>query len=126
MAEIDSSWLISINLSGNHFSAYIYIIFIECIVFFNATVPFFLYRLPLDLSTCSESLANEKFGPHLLTILDAKYIEAIYELWGVDYALEIELPGDDEISETEAGVLQGLHVAFRRRRLVISSSSISS
>ena len=45
-------------------------------------------------------MANEKFGPHLPTILDAKHIEAIYELWGVDYAVEIELPGDDETPET--------------------------
>ncbi|KAH0893006.1 hypothetical protein HID58_055435, partial [Brassica napus] len=53
-----------------------------CVVFFNTAVPFFLYRFPLDLSTCPESMANKKFGPHLPTILDAKHIEAIYELWG--------------------------------------------
>ncbi|KAF2584562.1 hypothetical protein F2Q70_00036474 [Brassica cretica] len=45
-------------------------------------------------------MANEKFGPHLPTILDAKHFEAIYELWGVDYAVKIELPGDDETPET--------------------------
>ncbi|KAG2282476.1 hypothetical protein Bca52824_053696 [Brassica carinata] len=44
-------------------------------------------------------MASEKFGPHLPTILDAKHIEAIYELWGVDYAVEIELPGDGETLE---------------------------
>ena len=45
-------------------------------------------------------MAPEKFGPHLTTILDVKHIEAIYELWGVDYAVEIELPCDDETLET--------------------------
>ncbi|WZZ50752.1 hypothetical protein YC2023_050859 [Brassica napus] len=49
-------------------------------------------------------MASEKFGPHLPTILptilEAKHIEAIYELWGVDYAVEIELPDDDETPET--------------------------
>ena len=45
-------------------------------------------------------MASEKFGPHLPTILEAKHIEAIYELWGVDYALEIKLPDDDETPET--------------------------
>ena len=45
-------------------------------------------------------MAPEKFGPHLPTILYVKHIEAIYELWGVDYAVEIELPDDDETLET--------------------------
>ncbi|KAF3492820.1 hypothetical protein DY000_02053574 [Brassica cretica] len=45
-------------------------------------------------------MANKKFGPHLPTILDAKHIEAIYELWGVDYTVEIELPGDNKTPET--------------------------
>ncbi|WZZ44833.1 hypothetical protein YC2023_041092 [Brassica napus] len=54
-------------------------------------------------------MANKKFGPHLPTILDAKHIEAIYELWGVDYTVEIELPGDNKIPET---VLVELGIAF--------------
>ncbi|KAF2544859.1 hypothetical protein F2Q70_00022080 [Brassica cretica] len=45
-------------------------------------------------------MAVEKFGPHLKTILEAKHIEAIYELWGVDYTVEIELPEDGETPET--------------------------
>ncbi|KAF3534257.1 hypothetical protein DY000_02040044 [Brassica cretica] len=45
-------------------------------------------------------MASEKFGPHLPTILEAKHIEALYELWGVDYAVEIKLPDDDETPET--------------------------
>nr|VDD32690.1 unnamed protein product [Brassica oleracea] len=54
-------------------------------------------------------MASEKFGPHLTTILDVKHIEAIYELWGVDYAVEIELPCDDETLET---ALAELGMAF--------------
>ena len=42
----------------------------------------------------------ENFGPHHKTILEAKHIEKIYELWGVDYAVEIELPEDGETPET--------------------------
>ncbi|XP_013630145.1 PREDICTED: uncharacterized protein LOC106335987 [Brassica oleracea var. oleracea] len=45
-------------------------------------------------------MAVEKFGPHLKTILEAKHIEAIYELWGVDYAVKIELPEDGETPAT--------------------------
>ncbi|KAF3517382.1 hypothetical protein DY000_02058737 [Brassica cretica] len=45
-------------------------------------------------------MALEKFGPHLKTILEAKHIEAINELWGVDYTVEIELPKDGETLET--------------------------
>ncbi|WZZ27238.1 hypothetical protein YC2023_010639 [Brassica napus] len=45
-------------------------------------------------------MASEKFGPHLPTILEAKHIEALYKLWGVDYAVEIKLPDDDETPET--------------------------
>ncbi|KAF2614598.1 hypothetical protein F2Q70_00012085 [Brassica cretica] len=45
-------------------------------------------------------MALEKFGPHLKTILEVKHIEAIYELWGVDYTVEIELPEDGETPET--------------------------
>ncbi|KAF3504544.1 hypothetical protein F2Q69_00044778 [Brassica cretica] len=41
-------------------------------------------------------MAAEKFGPHLKTILKGKHIDAIYELWGVSYAIEIELPEDGE------------------------------
>ncbi|XP_013613868.1 PREDICTED: uncharacterized protein LOC106320047 [Brassica oleracea var. oleracea] len=37
-------------------------------------------------------MAAEKFGPHLKTILKGKHIDAIYELWGVSYAVEIESP----------------------------------
>ena len=44
-------------------------------------------------------MATEKFGPHLPMILKAKYIEAIYDLWEVEYTIEIELPDDDETLE---------------------------
>ncbi|KAF3539817.1 hypothetical protein F2Q69_00022336 [Brassica cretica] len=44
-------------------------------------------------------MVAEKFGPHHKTILNGKNIDAIYELWGVSYAVEIELPEDDEIPE---------------------------
>ncbi|KAF3610383.1 hypothetical protein DY000_02049522 [Brassica cretica] len=45
-------------------------------------------------------MAVKNFGPHHKTILEAKHIEKIYELWGVDYAVEIELPEDGETPET--------------------------
>ncbi|KAF2571207.1 hypothetical protein F2Q70_00003963 [Brassica cretica] len=45
-------------------------------------------------------MASEKFGPHLPTIPEAKHIEAIYKLWGVNYAVDIKLPDDDETPET--------------------------
>ena len=35
-------------------------------------------------------MANEKFGPHLPTIIEAKHIETLYHLWGIDYAVDIE------------------------------------
>ncbi|XP_013617530.1 PREDICTED: uncharacterized protein LOC106324049 [Brassica oleracea var. oleracea] len=44
-------------------------------------------------------MVAEKFGPHHKTILNGKNIDAIYELWGVSYPVEIELPEDDEIPE---------------------------
>ena len=44
-------------------------------------------------------MAVEKFGPHLNTILKGKHIDAIYELWGVDYIVEIELPESGETPE---------------------------
>ena len=44
-------------------------------------------------------MAAEKFGPHNKTILNGKNIDAIYELWGVSYGVEIELPEDDETPE---------------------------
>ena len=44
-------------------------------------------------------MENKKFGPHLPMILVGKDIDAIYDLWGVDYAVEIELP-DGETPET--------------------------
>ncbi|KAF3536996.1 hypothetical protein F2Q69_00022711 [Brassica cretica] len=44
-------------------------------------------------------MAVEKFGPHLKTILEAKHIEKIHELWEVDYAVEIELPGGGNTPE---------------------------
>ena len=37
-------------------------------------------------------MATEKFGPHLPTILKGEDIDVIYELWVVDYAVEVELP----------------------------------
>ncbi|KAG2249218.1 hypothetical protein Bca52824_088846 [Brassica carinata] len=45
-------------------------------------------------------MANEKFGPHHPTIIEAKHVEALYELWGIDYAVEIEAAEDGETSET--------------------------
>ncbi|XP_013623915.1 uncharacterized protein LOC106383880 [Brassica napus] len=45
-------------------------------------------------------MASEKFGPHLPTIIEAKHIENLYELWGIDYAVEIEAPEDGETLET--------------------------
>ncbi|KAG2274714.1 hypothetical protein Bca52824_057269 [Brassica carinata] len=95
---------------------------------------FLLYCLPLGISSCFESMASEKFGPHLTTILDVKHIEAIYELWGVDYAVEIELPCDDETLETTEACHFLFLVLFLRRlrslgwlllrwRLVSSTSS---
>ncbi|XP_009115868.1 uncharacterized protein LOC103841107 [Brassica rapa] len=45
-------------------------------------------------------MASEKFCPHLPTIIQGKHIEALYELWGIDYAVEIEAPNDDETLET--------------------------
>ncbi|KAG2288655.1 hypothetical protein Bca52824_048259 [Brassica carinata] len=64
-------------------------------------------------------MASEKFGPHLPTILptilEAKHIEAIYELWGVDYAVEIELPDDDETLETTEACHFLFLVFFLRR-----------
>ncbi|KAG2296619.1 hypothetical protein Bca52824_043288 [Brassica carinata] len=45
-------------------------------------------------------MASEKFGPHLPTIIEAKHIENLYELWGIDYAVEIEAPEDGETPET--------------------------
>ncbi|KAF2547433.1 hypothetical protein F2Q70_00021155 [Brassica cretica] len=45
-------------------------------------------------------MVPEKFGLHLPMILDVKHIEAIYELWGVDYAVDIERPDDNETPET--------------------------
>ena len=54
-------------------------------------------------------MANEKFGPHLATILEGKDIDAFYDLWGVDYAVEIKLP-DGETLET---VRPGYYGAYR-------------
>ncbi|KAF2541224.1 hypothetical protein F2Q68_00029538 [Brassica cretica] len=54
-------------------------------------------------------MANEKFGPHHPTIIEAKHVEALYELWGIDYAVEIEAAEDGETSET---VRRGYCVAY--------------
>ncbi|KAF3539404.1 hypothetical protein F2Q69_00020373 [Brassica cretica] len=45
-------------------------------------------------------MVNKKFGPHLPTIIEARHIETLYELWGIDYAVEIEAPEDGETPET--------------------------
>ncbi|KAF3539451.1 hypothetical protein F2Q69_00022787 [Brassica cretica] len=45
-------------------------------------------------------MANERFGPHLPTILKGPHIDDVYELCGVDYGVEISLPEDHEIPET--------------------------
>ncbi|KAF3607021.1 hypothetical protein DY000_02047441 [Brassica cretica] len=44
-------------------------------------------------------MVAKKFGPHHKTILNGKNIDAIYELWEVSYAVEIELPEDNETPE---------------------------
>ncbi|KAF2533470.1 hypothetical protein F2Q70_00031627 [Brassica cretica] len=54
----------------------------ECVVFSNSSSSF-SYSLLRDISSLFEPMAVEKFGPHLKTILEAKHIEAIYELWGL-------------------------------------------
>lgn len=41
-------------------------------------------------------MAVKNFGPHLPTILEGKYIEAIYKLWGVPYIVELDLPQGGE------------------------------
>ncbi|KAF3537632.1 hypothetical protein F2Q69_00020525 [Brassica cretica] len=48
-------------------------------------------------------MAAEKFGPHLKTILKGKHVDTIYELWGVSYAVEIELPEDAEKTNIQNG-----------------------
>ncbi|KAG2256078.1 hypothetical protein Bca52824_075372 [Brassica carinata] len=45
-------------------------------------------------------MASEKFCPHLPTNIEGKHVEALYELWGIDYAFEIEVSDDDETPET--------------------------
>ncbi|KAF3492817.1 hypothetical protein DY000_02053571 [Brassica cretica] len=55
---------------------------------------------PLGVFSCFESMASEKFCPHLPTIIEGKHVEALYELWGIDYAFEIEVSDDDETPET--------------------------
>ncbi|KAG5393177.1 hypothetical protein IGI04_023140 [Brassica rapa subsp. trilocularis] len=45
-------------------------------------------------------MASEKFGPHLPTIIEGKHIKPLYELWGIDYAVEVEAPNGDETSKT--------------------------
>ncbi|KAG2278124.1 hypothetical protein Bca52824_060679 [Brassica carinata] len=45
-------------------------------------------------------MANEKIGPHHQMIIEAKHVEALYELWGIDYAIEIEAAEDGETPET--------------------------
>ncbi|KAF3572646.1 hypothetical protein F2Q69_00059576 [Brassica cretica] len=62
---------------------------------------YFLYHCPpLGVFSCFESMASEKFCPHLPTIIEGKHVEALYELWGIDYAFEIEVSDDDETPET--------------------------
>ncbi|WZZ60619.1 hypothetical protein YC2023_060726 [Brassica napus] len=53
-------------------------------------------------------MATEKFGPHLPTILKGEDIDVIYELWVVDYAVEVELP----YGETPETALAELGMAF--------------
>ena len=45
-------------------------------------------------------MALENFCPHLPTIIEPKHIETLYELWGIDYAVEIEASEDGETPET--------------------------
>ncbi|KAJ4889252.1 Uncharacterized protein Rs2_29000 [Raphanus sativus] len=44
-------------------------------------------------------MENEKFGPHLLTILNGDRINEIYELSGINYEVEISLPKPGETLE---------------------------
>ncbi|KAF3520401.1 hypothetical protein DY000_02061986 [Brassica cretica] len=45
-------------------------------------------------------MALEKFGPYLPTIIGPKHIEKLYELWGIDYTVEIEAAEEGETPET--------------------------
>ena len=56
-------------------------------------------------------MAAEKFGPHLKTILKGKHIDAIYELWRVDYVVEIELPESGETLENVRSGYCGAYVS---------------
>ena len=48
-------------------------------------------------------MADEKFGPYLRSILKGKGIDAIYNLWGVDYAVELELPDGKTLETVRPG-----------------------
>ncbi|KAF3509704.1 hypothetical protein F2Q69_00006917 [Brassica cretica] len=48
-------------------------------------------------------MADEKFDPHLRSILKGKGIDAIYNLWGVDYAVELELPDGKTLETVRPG-----------------------
>ncbi|KAL0754037.1 hypothetical protein Bca101_091705 [Brassica carinata] len=78
---------------------------------------YFLYHCPpLGVFSCFESMASEKFCPHLPTNIEGKHVEALYELWGIDYAFEIEVSDDDETPETTEACYF-LFLAFFLRRL---------
>ncbi|KAF2614692.1 hypothetical protein F2Q70_00011748 [Brassica cretica] len=55
-------------------------------------------------------MANEKCSPHLPKILKGEDIDAIYEIWGVDYAVEIKLP-DCETPETVRSEYYGAYTS---------------
>ncbi|KAF2532330.1 hypothetical protein F2Q70_00033006 [Brassica cretica] len=54
-------------------------------------------------------MAAEKFGPHLKTILKGKH--TIYELWRVNYVVEIELPESGETPENVRSGYCGAYVS---------------
>ena len=55
-------------------------------------------------------MANEKCSPHLPKILKGEDIDAIYEIWGVEYAVEIKLP-DGETPETVRSEYYGAYTS---------------
>ena len=90
-----------LSASGTIF-VYIYIYYILPNISSSSTPRFYFlsHRPPLGALSCFKSMASEKFGPHLPTIIEGKHIKPLYELWGIDYAVEVEAPNGDETSET--------------------------
>lgn len=62
-------------------------------------------------------MANEKFSPHIPTVLQGQHLDEIHKLWGVSYDVSISLPEDEETPET--GLLHGLHDSLQRKTFII-------